>query len=144
MWALESAGRSGRRQRLRVLALAAVLIAAATAVSAADRDFPFDQELMLQAKQMRGSKRVPMLDIRANGDVAIDLWCATVRAQFVVAQDTITIVAGAKTAEQCAPDRMGADDDLLDALSQVTNWSRQDDVLTLRGPTVLRFRTMTH
>jgi heat shock protein HslJ len=144
MRALESAGRSGRRRRLRVLALAASLIAAGTAAYAADRDFPFDQELMLEARQMPGSKRVPMLDIRGNGAVAIDLWCATVRAQFVVAQDTLTIVTGEKTAEQCAPERMSADDDLLDALSQVTGWSRQEDVLILRGPRVLRFRAMMH
>src|SRR5262249_2593004 len=139
MRAFVSAGRAGRRQHLRSLALAASLIVVGTSAGAMERGFPYDQELMLEAKPMRGSKRVPMLDIRGSGDVAVDLWCGTVRAQFVVAQDTITILTGAKSDEQCSPERMRADDELLDALTSVTNWRRNDDILTLVGPKMLRF-----
>ena len=115
------------------------LLAGVSAGIAADRSFPYDDTLLLEAKPMKGSKRVPILQIESKGAASIDLWCNTVPAQLVVAGDTITIILGAPTAKQCDPDRMQADQDLLEALQQVTGWRRQDDLLVLQGERSLRF-----
>jgi len=72
------------------------------------------------------------------------LWCNTIKAQLVVANDTITVVTGEKTDRQCAPERMRGDDELLTSLGQVTSWRREGDLLTLRGPRTIRFRLGTH
>jgi heat shock protein HslJ len=111
---------------------------------AAERGFPYNSELMLDAKPMRGSKRVPMLVIGAQGETSIEGWCNTVKAQFVVAADTVTILTGPKTEQQCAAERMRGDDEFFAALLEVTSWRREGDVLTLRGTKTLRFRTLTH
>jgi hypothetical protein len=42
------------------------------------------------------------------------------------------------------PDRAQADEDLLAALSQATNWSQRGDVVTLTGVSSLRFRLATN
>src|SRR6476620_11029430 len=84
--------------------------------------FPFDEELLLDAKPMRGSKRVPMLDIRADGEVLIELWCNSVQGQVVGAADTITVLTGAKTDRTCSPERERGDQEVLSALEQATNW----------------------
>jgi heat shock protein HslJ len=112
--------------------------------AADDRGFPYDSELLLDVKPMKGSKRIPMLDVGPKGEASIDLWCNTVKAQIVVADDTVTILAGPKTEFQCAPDRMREDDALLAALLQVTKWRRDGDVLTLQGVRTMRFRFSTH
>jgi hypothetical protein len=39
---------------------------------------------------------------------------------------------------------MRGDDDLLEALLQSTTWSRDGDVITLRGAKTLRFRQPTN
>ena len=44
--------------------------------AAAGDSFPFGTTLMLDAAPMRGSKRVPMLEIAEDGVASIDLWCA--------------------------------------------------------------------
>lgn len=110
----------------------------------AQASFPFDRELLLDAPPIRGSKQVPSLDIAANGAAEIVLWCNTVRAQLVVAGDTITIVTGPKTERQCPPERMQGDDDMLSALTQATNWRRDGDALVLTGGRTLRFRMQTN
>jgi hypothetical protein len=107
---------------------------------AVERSFPDDGLLMLEAKPMKGSKRVPVLQIESRNEASIDLWCNTVPAQLVLADNTITIILGSPTEKQCDPDRMQADQDLLEALQQVTNWRRQDDLLVLQGERSLRFR----
>jgi heat shock protein HslJ len=107
---------------------------------AADRSFPYDDTLLLEAKPMKGSKRVPILQIESRGEASIDLWCNTVPAQLVVADSTITIILGSPTQKQCDPDRMRADEDLMAALQQVASWRRQDDLLVLEGERSLRFR----
>ena len=122
-----------------LLALAATL-AAVSAGIAAERGFPYDGWLQLEAKPMKGSKRVPLLQIESKGEASFDLWCNTVPAQLVVADNTITIIMGSPTEKQCDPDRMQADQDLLAALQQVVGWRRQDDLLVLQGERSLRFR----
>lgn len=133
-----------RNLRAACFGVLAVIIAGALPALAAETGFPFDRELLLDARPMKGAKRVPMLTIGPSGETAIDLWCNSIKAQIAVAADTITIMTGDKTNLQCAPERMRGDDDLLAALVAVTNWRRVDDVLTLRGPKTLRFRTATH
>ena len=126
------------------LLIASLLIVSAAPAGAADREFPYDRELMLEVNPMKGSKRVPILEIGSKGEASIDLWCNSIKAQLVIADDTITILAGTKTERQCAADRMRGDDELLAGLLQVTNWRRDGDVLTLRGARTMRFRLGTH
>jgi heat shock protein HslJ len=109
-----------------------------------DRMFPFDRELMLDAAPMRGSKRLPTLEIDKNGAASIDLWCARLRGQASVGENTISIVPGPFEPTQCAPDRQSGDEKLLAALVQMTNWRRQGDVVELSGATTLRFHLPTN
>lgn len=133
---------------LRCAALAFALGAAATVLLAsavaAQSDFPFGSELMLDVKPMKGSKRVPMLEIDQKGLAAIDLWCNSVKGQLVVAGDTITIITGEKTERTCPPERAQADDEVLGALNEVTSWKREGDILVLIGTRTLRFRLQTN
>ena len=112
--------------------------------AASEKAFPFDRELILDAAPMRGSKRVPILQIGENGAASIDLWCASVRGQANVSADSITIAADPVEPAQCAPERQSGDENLLAALAQVTNWRRRGDVIELLGATTLRFRLMTN
>ena len=116
------------------------LVTGASPAPAADRAFPYDSVFLLDAKPMKGSKRVPVLQIESRGEASLNLWCNTVPAQMVVADSTITVILGSPTEKQCEADRMQADQDLMDALQQVTTWHRQDDLLVLQGDRSLRFR----
>jgi heat shock protein HslJ len=125
--------------------LLALMIIAMTAPSfAAERGFPFDSELMLDAKPMKGSKRVPVIGIGPRGEATIDMWCNSVAGQFVVADNTVTILTGTKTERQCDAARMRGDDELLADLTQATSWSRNGDMITLQGGKALRFRQLTN
>jgi heat shock protein HslJ len=117
-----------------------LLLAGMPAAPAAEHSFPEDTVLLLEAKPMKGSKRVPILQIESKGEASIDLWCNRVPAQLVVVGDTITVLLGTPTAQQCDPERMQADRDLLAALEQVSTWHQQDDLLVLQGDKTLRFR----
>jgi META domain len=111
---------------------------------AADSAFPFGTGLMLDVEPLYGSKRIPMIEIEDNGTAAIDLWCSSVHASATVGENSITIVAEPAEPAQCTPERQSGDEALLAALSQVTNWRRDGDVIELIGPTTLRFRAMTN
>jgi hypothetical protein len=128
----------------RVCLLACVFVCSLLPVAASERTFPFDRELMLDVAPMPGSKRVPILEIDANGAATIDLWCASMRGQASVREDAISIVPGPMQPVQCAPDRQSGDENLLATLAQVTNWKRDGNVIELRGATTLRFRLMTN
>ena len=132
-----------RRLPACVLAMTALAIATPAAI-AADAVFPFGSELMLDGKPMRGTKRLPMMQIEQNGAASIDLWCASVHATATVGESSITIVADQPEPEQCTPERQTGDQDLLSALSLVTSWRRDGEVIELAGPTTLRFRAMTN
>jgi heat shock protein HslJ len=125
-------------------ALGLPLCGALAPAVAAQSEFPFGRELMLDVAPMKGSKRVPMLDIDQQGIAEIDLWCSTVKGQMVVAGDTITILTGDKTERDCPPERVQADDDVLSALTGATNWRRQGDILVLTGARTMRFRLQTN
>lgn len=122
------------------LALSRSLVSAVASEGA----FPFDRELMLDTAPMRGSKRIPILEIAENGTASIQLWCASVRGQANVGADSITIVAGEAPPAQCAPERQSCDENLLAVLAQATNWRRRGDVIELLGATTLRFRLMSN
>jgi len=113
-------------------------------LAAAGDPFPFGATLMLDAAPIRGSKRIPMLEIAEDGAMSIDLWCATARAKAVVSEDSITIALWDSQVAQCEPERQAGDAELLAALAQVTNWRRKGEVVELLGgATPLRFRRMT-
>jgi heat shock protein HslJ len=132
------------RRAIGALALGTSLGGLLAPAVAAQSQFPFGQELLLDTAPMKGSKRVPSLDIAENGLADIDLWCNSVKGQMVVAGDTITILTGEKTDRSCDPDRMRGDDDVLAALNEVTNWRREGDVLVLIGTRTMRFRLQTN
>ncbi len=111
---------------------------------AAAEAFPFGTELVLDAAPLRGSKRIPMIEIEEDGSAAVDLWCASLRAQASVGDGSMTITPGEPPAASCDPDRQARDADLLAALSQVTAWRRHGEVVELIGSTTLRFRPMTN
>jgi META domain len=114
-------------------------------VRAADNAFPFGTELMLDVEPLYGSKRIPMIEIEEDGTATIDLWCASVHATATVGESSITIVAEPPQSAQCPPERQTGDQDLFNALSQVTSWHRNGEVVELTGgPTTLRFREMTN
>ena len=46
--------------------------------------------------------------------------------------------------EPCTPERAQADEDMIAALSGVTNWGMRDDVVTFTGARPLRFRAATN
>jgi heat shock protein HslJ len=132
------------RRAALALALGGGATAVLAPVVAAQGEFPFGAELMLDVKPMKGSKRVPMLEIDQQGLAEIDLWCNSVKGQLVVAGDTITILTGEKTARTCPPERAQADDEVLGALNEVTNWRREGDILVLIGTRTMRFRLQTN
>jgi len=132
--------RSLRRQPLLMVA---VLIATLRAASAGD-SFPFGTDLMLDVAPMRGSKRVPILQIDENGNASIDLWCSSLKGQAVVGDDTIAITMGPFEPAPCTTERQAADDALLAQLGQVTHWRVDGEVVELSGGATLRFRRMTN
>jgi hypothetical protein len=140
--------RGARRRFGDLLAFAVLPIIALflSAPHALAQSFPFGRELVLDADPMRGSKKLPVLDIGDRGTAEIELWCSSVKAQLVIAANTITIITGAKAPRPCSPDLARADDDLIDALNQATNWRMEDYALVFTGGAgrTLRFRIQTN
>jgi heat shock protein HslJ len=130
--------------RLAAGVLGLVALVAAGGMTDAEPGFPFDKELLLDTKPMKGSKRIPILTIGPRGEATIDLWCNSVAGQITVAANTVTITTGTKTERQCDQPRMKGDDDLLEALAQVTSWRRDGQVLILHGAKTLRFYSATN
>jgi heat shock protein HslJ len=119
-------------------------LAMVLATAAAAAEFPFEHELLLDAKPLPGSKRVPMLEILREGRAMIDLWCKSGDGRVEVSGDTIKITIEAMKLESCTPERMERDDALAAALAAVTQWRMDDDVLMLIGPTELRYALSSH
>lgn len=125
----------------RLAAALAILSGVSAAPALAQgRSFPFDHELRFDANPMRGSKRVPGLQVSARGDVEIDLWCVSGTGKAVIADSSITIVPTAIRDNQCSEDRLLMDKALLDQLTQVTSWRWEGQMLVLVGPQPLRYR----
>jgi heat shock protein HslJ len=129
--------------RLALILVIGLLVGAAGPAVAAE--FPFDKELLLDVRAMPGSKRVPSLEVEQGGAATLDLWCNSLKAQVTVANGTVSFVLGDKTDRQCTPDRVGADDEMLAILTNVTAWHRAGDLLVLEGGgKPLRFRSSTN
>jgi hypothetical protein len=126
------------------LAVIASLVGGAGPSLAQQGEFPFDGELILDVRPMPGSKRIPNMDIAANGKIALEMWCNRADGQIVVAGDTITVMLGPPSDRSCAAERVQADSELVDALNAVTNWRREGDFVRLIGPKPLRFRVPTN
>jgi heat shock protein HslJ len=125
-------------------ALASVVMICQAAVAVHAQEIPFEGELLLDARPMPGSKRIPNMDVAANGTIALEMWCNRVEGQVVVAGDTLTVITGQPTERGCSPDRARADADLIEALNSVTNWRRQGELVVLIGPKTLRFKVPTN
>jgi hypothetical protein len=128
-----------------------LMIGGAGRLHAAD-NFPFDQELVLDAAPMSPAKRMPVLTVAADGRASVDLWCRSVPARVQVADSAIRIETAPlpeglpqyMSAGQCSEVRMQADNDMLMALSQVTEWRRRGDGIELNGPMPMRFHRSSH
>jgi heat shock protein HslJ len=131
-------------RRLRAARILVLLLALGTVAAEAQAEFPFDRDMVLEARPMRGSKRLPVLAVSPDGQAQIDLWCKRGKGQAAIAGDSITITIGAMNDEPCTPERAQADEDMLAALSGATSWSQRGDLVTLSGAKPLRFRLATN
>jgi hypothetical protein len=135
---------SPHRRRFTLSLAWAMLATSFWPAMASEGEFPFGRELMLDVAPMRGSKRIPILEIAENGATSIQLWCTSARGRANIDADSISIVAGDVQAAQCARERQSGDENLLAALAQVTTWRRHGDIIELSGATLLRFRLLTN
>jgi META domain len=110
----------------------------------ADDGFPFGMVMTMDVAQQPGSKRVPNMEIGDNGEVVLELWCKGGKGQFSVAGNTVIFVAGPLEDRACPAARAQADDDLVAALSEATNWKRQGDFVSFTGAKTLRFHLDTN
>jgi heat shock protein HslJ len=130
--------------RRRTWFLAVLAVIGAAAAVAAERSFPFDQELLLDTAPMPGSKRVPGIEVLSDGLATIDLWCASGRGRVQVDGEAISIVPHSMTPAPCPLERSQRDADMLAVLTQVTTWRLEGDTLVLIGPQTLRYRLSSH
>ena len=136
----------------QIIACAALAVILGTGLATAIDQFPFDQELLLDAAPMRPGKRMPILVVETNGHANIDLWCKTVSARVDISGTAIKIETGALpeglpemlSAGQCTPERINADEKLLADFAQITAWQRENGGIVLLGPTPLKFRRSDH
>jgi hypothetical protein len=124
--------------------LAALVIAGTVAAWAVENNFPFDQELLLETAPMRGSKRVPGIEVESSGWATIDLWCASGRGRVRIEGPAISIVPHSMAQASCPAERLQRDADMLSVLTQVTTWRREGDTVVLIGPQTLRYRVSSH
>jgi heat shock protein HslJ len=138
----------GRNNELVKPLFALMLCGAALVGSAPGRaqpgDFPFDSEVILDVDPMRGSRRIPNMDIMPDGAIALEMWCNRVEGRLLVSGDSITVMTGLPTERPCPPERVAGDEELLAALAGVTSWQRNGNILLLVGPRTLRFRLPTN
>jgi heat shock protein HslJ len=123
---------------------AVIITASLSGAAIAESEFPFNLDLMLDARPMKGSKRVPVIEIDDDGVVVIDLWCDSVQGQATINGDSITITTGQRTDRGCPADRAAADNEVIDALQQVTGWRRSGSRVEFTGPRTLNFRLPTN
>jgi len=136
-----------------VIAAGLILLGAAGLRLAVAADhFPYDRDLLLDAGHMGRVKRVPILNVAADGRATIDLWCRTVHGRVQLSDSGMRIEPGPLPEAlprymvdgQCTPQRVQADNDTIVALAQVTGWRRRGDSVMLLGPQILRFHVSNH
>ena len=127
-------------------AAACVMIVSVQAQEAKDApaEFPFEVELLFDAKPLPGSKRVPMLEIFEDGRATIDLWCYGGNGRIEIKGEMAKVTFLSMQPQGCTPERQKLDDELGLALSKVTQWRMEDDAIVFVGPTELRFRLSSH
>src|SRR5437764_14215222 len=103
---------------MKLQLVSAVMLLTGTVGAWADASFPFESEMLLDVRPLPGSKRVPILEILADGRATVDLWCSSGEGQVAVAGETIRFVIGALREQSCTPERRQRDEDLAAALSQ--------------------------
>lgn len=131
---------------MRRTTIACVILASVSATLPAlgQGQFPYERDLVLEARAMKGSKRLPVLTIEANGRAQIDLWCKRGRGTAAIDGGAITITVGDMKDEPCTPERTQADEEVIEALGSMTGWSLRGDMVTLTGAKQLRFRAATN
>ena len=118
--------------RAREAAVALALLSAGGTTAQAE-EFPFGQELSLDARRLAGSKRIPSIEIDERGATRLELWCKGGSGQFSVAGDTVVFVAGPIEDRGCPADKAELDDALVAALGEATTWKREGDYVTFTG-----------
>jgi hypothetical protein len=133
------------RNCILAAAIAAVVPPAAVLpVQAAEGEFPFEVELLLDARPLPDSKRIPMLEIFEDGRAMIDLWCYSGNGRIEIKGDMVRVTFGQMRPQGCTQQRHERDEELAMALSKVTQWRLEEDVVVFVGPTELRFRLSSH
>jgi META domain len=128
---------------LRGLAAALVLLGLPISPVSA-QSFPYDQEMLLEARPLAGSRRVPMMEVHPNGRATVDLWCHTAEAEIAVSGNTIKFNFVSAKPENCTPERIELDQKMAKELLEVTSWRRVNDIVEFIGATTFRFRISTH
>jgi heat shock protein HslJ len=126
----------------RLLCVFALMLLVGEAVAQAE--FPYDLDLILDARPMRGGKRIPILTIERSGRAQLDLWCKRGQGQVTIEGDAITVTPLAMRDEACTPERAQADEEILTTLLQVTTWQMRGNIVTLTGGASLRFKAATN
>src|SRR5688572_4101626 len=75
-------------------------------------EFPFGQELILEERPLPGSKQRPILNVGANGEAEIDLWCRAGTGRVAVSGNGVTVSLGPLPDRFCTPERMQGDEQL--------------------------------
>jgi heat shock protein HslJ len=130
--------------RRAVAVLCVTFAGVAVSFAQSESSFPFGQDLLLEARPMKGSKRVPIVEIDEDGTAIIDLWCDRVEGRAQVSGDSLTITPVSRAGANCPPERAQADDEMIEALQQVTGWRRSAEGIVLVGPRMLNFRLPTN
>ncbi len=128
------------------MGMIAALVLAQISPAAADDGFPFGAEMTLDAPPMRGSKRIPNLEIGDKGEIVLQLWCKSGKAQFSVAGPSVIFLPADLSDSGCTPERAEADDALMAVLLNVSEWKRRGSLVSFAGPQgkPLRFRINTN
>jgi hypothetical protein len=116
----------------------------AAAVPASAQNCPFDQEMLLEARPLPGSRRVPMMEVHPDGRASVDLWCHSAVAQVALNGNEVKFDFVSANPENCTPERVELDQKMAKDLSEVTHWRRKNDIVEFVGPTSFRFRISTH
>jgi hypothetical protein len=138
---MNSVKNSAKRATVSVVLLTAALN---IGPARADDGFPFGMAMTMDVARQPGSKRLPNVEIGDSGEAVLELWCKGGKGQFSVAGNTMIFVAGPLEDRACPPARAQADDELVAALSEATNWKRQGDFVSFIGAKTLRFRLDTN
>ena len=107
------------------------------------RQFPFDQEFLLDAAPMRPGNACRSCSLSQTAMQRLIFGANLCPRAIEISDMTMKIEAGPLpeglpdmlSAGQCTPERMQADQELLATLTQVTGWQRENEGIVLLGPT---------